>query len=425
MEEVIEQVNKLLDQEKFEELEGVIKQLLPKFDQVPSKEAIELGRKLLSFGYADLVKELFDRRPLFSNDEALFMAQWALNQQDYDLARSYLYDLKDMDDLTKLQKLYLEAEVYQAEGDPYMAEFKQEQAHSLEKDLGFDNHLVDSLEQIEEYLNNGQYEDAQQLLSKIDRLDLSDEEADRYLLYQAYYSAHEGDYTTAVRYLKEISESSYTDSLWRYQAQLLAQDGKLKEAIQLLNQIESTPEVMVDKAIYENKLGNSLKAEASLLSVLDVDLLNQEAVQILGRFYQEWGLLGKALELYQTHLADHEDPSQEEWFADYLQLLLELEDEEGLLTLADNYNLSAHMEYAWILATAYNKAEDYEKAAKAYELAFEQYQDDPRFLLEYALFLRDEGDKDGLNQVKALALSRGLSGEFWDNIGEGEDDYVL
>jgi len=49
----------------------------------------------------------------------------------------------------------------------------------------------------------------------------------------------------------------------------------------------------------------------------------------------------------------------------------------------------------WNSAKAYNEEEDYDKARENYKKAYYSLKDTPEFVKEYAVFLREEGDRDG------------------------------
>lgn len=418
----LKQVNTLLERKEFKGLEKAVEDLLPLFDLVDEEEAIALGEKLFSFGYVDLAWQLWEKRSINSDEARLWMAKLAIHQEEYDLARSYLYGVTDHSQSLKAQKLFLEGKAYAAEGDSYMADFKWQQAQAILPDNGVKTSMDKSLDQVEEALSFEQFETAEEILGAINATNLADDDSNRYHLYQAYCLAHQGEFEAAIRELKEIPKEAYTIDLTRYQADLLFQLGKTKEALQVLNQVEAEPEILLDRAFYENKMGDSVKAEASLLAILDQDPMNAEAVEELGRFYQEWGLAAKSLALYQNTLANDEMTEAPIWLGDYLNLLSNLEDHTEIIQTIEAYHLEGKAEFAWLLAHAYNEEGDYAQAKTAYELACEHYQEEPQFLEEYALFLRDDGDWESLSDICDLAKARGLSSDIWDRLEEGEGD---
>ena len=55
-------------------------------------------------------------------------------------------------------------------------------------------------------------------------------------------------------------------------------------------------------------------------------------------------------------------------------------------------------QYNWLLAASHNALEDYDSASKEYQAAYPHFADNEPFLLEYAAFLREEGNWEKLNE---------------------------
>ena len=63
-------------------------------------------------------------------------------------------------------------------------------------------------------------------------------------------------------------------------------------------------------------------------------------------------------------------------------------------------------QYNWLLAASHNALEEYDSANKEYMAAYPHFADNESFLLEYAAFLREEGNWEKLSEVihQGLAL---------------------
>jgi len=220
------------------------------------------------------------------------------------------------------------------------------------------------------YLYDGHIEHALEFLEKAfsDAQNPSDE-----LLYQlgfAYYQLK--DYPKVIHYLEKLKEQNpdyYNTEYFLAQAylaeeRLLDADDILKEGI-AKNPYSASLYQLASEVAYRLKDAN--RAEDYLLEAITMDELRDENLYRLMNFYLQEGRLQDVFRAYQ-----------------------EME-------------IPEHAQANWVLAAAYKEDDKFEKAKEHYEIAYEGLKEDPEFLKDYALFLRENGEIAQANAYLAQA----------------------
>lgn len=151
------------------------------------------------------------------------------------------------------------------------------------------------------------------------------------------------------------------------------------EAYEQLNQIEEALEVL-EEAIKINEMSTELYLAAAKLATKAKNYKKAD------KFYQ------KALYL---------EPDNDQVVIKYAHYLSFVDDYEGVVDLFDRSapSIQQDPDATWLLARANNMIEKYNKAREFYLLAYAYLAEDLEFLKEYALFLREDGQRKEMKEV--------------------------
>lgn len=367
---------------------------------------LSLAQELEYLGFNDEAKTIYEK-VLITHPEYdelyLSLAGIAIDDDKLDQAFEYLEKIPKTSE-SYVAALVAFADLYQVLEIPEVSEAKLQEARMLAPDellihlalaelyfsVGKNNEAIELYTQMDAkevkqvtgisvyerigvaYSLDGHFEVAVGFLEKAYE-DAQQENQDLlYHLGMDYYQLK--DYQKALRYLEKLADHNpeYPNMHYIYAKSLVAEE-RLDEADKILaNGVKNNP---YNALIYQfaSEISYRLKdvgrAEDYLLEAITLDDLRDENLYRLMNLYWQENRLEDVLRAYQ-----------------------EME-------------LPEHPQANWLLGKTYNEKEEYEKAQEHFEVAYNDLKDEPEFLKEYALFLREEGKVQEAQKLVRRALN--------------------
>ncbi|KAF1298084.1 hypothetical protein BAU15_09555 [Enterococcus sp. JM4C] len=350
----------------------------------------ELGEELLSLGFLEEAKEVFEKLLLVypeSDGLNIPLAEIAIENNQIDQAFEYLEQVSKESD-SYPQSLLVTADLYQVLDIPEVSEAKLKEAAAILPDEPLIQFALAEL-----YFSTSRFIEAIDLYKTLlvsDITEISSVSIDERL--GSAYSMI-GEFEEAVSYLEAALEEEQTDDRLFQLAFTYIQLKENEQAIYYLQQLRALNPQYQSLYLY-------------LAEALQEEELLEEASEVIAE-----GLKENPYQVELYHFASenafrlHDVTGAE----DYLLKALELgeKQDETLLTLSNLYLTEEryqevidtldkmeekdHPYAAWNLAHAYNELEEFALAAVYFEQAFQELQHEPEFLKEYGFFLREEG----------------------------------
>ncbi|MGM0124493.1 hypothetical protein IGI37_001871 [Enterococcus sp. AZ194] len=351
---------------------------------------VELGEELLSLGFLEEAKEIFEKLLLAypeSDGLNIPLAEIAIENNQIDEAFEYLERVDKASD-SYPQSLLVTADLYQVLDIPEVSEAKLKEAAEILPDepliqfalaeLYFStNRFIEAIELYKILLNSdiseglsisieerigsaysmvGEFEEAVSHLETA----LDEEQTDDRLFQLAFTYIQLKENEKAIYYLQQLRVlNPQYQSLYLYLAEALQEEELLEEASEVIAEgLKENPyQVELYHFASENafRLHDVLGAEEYLLKALELGEKQDETLLTLSNLYLT-----------------------EERFQEVIDTLEKMEEKD-------------HPYAAWNLAHAYNQLEEFSLAAVYYEQAFQELQHEAEFLKEYGFFLREEG----------------------------------
>lgn len=369
-----------------------------------AEERLQLADNLFQLGFIEesetLYEKLFEE---FPEEETLkiALAEIAIENDDLEKAFTFLESIEETSDLYA-QSLITQADIYQVLNIPEVSERKLKQA----KEYLPDEPLLD-LSLAELYFSNEDYLKAVDMYEKL-RGSFKEGESPISLDERIGVALSRiGDFEHAVIHLeKAIEEDETVERLFQL-ALTFYQLEENERAIELLKQVK-----LMDESFNQ--------VYYPLAQILFDEGLHDEVIEII-----EEGISQNPYETSLYHLASDTayhlgDKDQAKQYLEEVisleidadlskmrlaELLLKEEEYEEVIQLMDTLENKEQSFSEWILAQAYNGLEEFDKAKEFYEKAKETLVDDPEFLKDYALFLREEGQIDVANELLKQYIS--------------------
>jgi tetratricopeptide (TPR) repeat protein len=367
------------------------------FEQALKKDDVELlislASELEQLGFLGEAKQIYlqtvERFPE-ADELYLSLAEIAIEDGAIDEAFEYLEKIEKSSD-NYVQALVLTADLYQTLEIPEVSEVKLEEAIELQPDEPL---LTFALAEL--YYSEGKYDEAIREYAKLNPAEIM--ERTRISTFERIGSAYSmnGHFEKAVQFLEkalEEDEDSDDDLLFRLGVTYL-QLHENQKGIMYLQQLRTLSPHYPN---YQLMLGRALQEEEQL----------EEAQKVLAEGIAENPYQA---ELYQFASENAYRLHDFDAAEDYLLEAIELDElrDENLYRLTNLYveqkrwqdviRAFSEMEndehpYAnWNLAKAQNELENYVESHANYEKAYKELKDEPDFLKDYALFLREEGE---------------------------------
>ena len=369
-----------------------------------AEERLQLADNLFQLGFIEesetLYEKLFEE---FPEEETLkiALAEIAIENDDLEKAFTFLESIEETSDLYA-QSLITQADIYQVLNIPEVSERKLKQA----KEYLPDEPLLD-LSLAELYFSNEDYLKAVDMYEKL-RGSFKEGESPISLDERIGVALSRiGDFEHAIIHLeKAIEEDETVERLFQLALTFYQLEEK-ERAIELLKQVK-----LMDESFNQ--------VYYPLAQILFDEGLHDEVIEII-----EEGISQNPYETSLYHLASDTayhlgDKDQAKQYLEEVisleidadlskmrlaELLLKEEEYEEVIQLMDTLENKEQSFSEWILAQAYNGLEEFDKAKEFYEKAKETLVDDPEFLKDYALFLREEGQIDVANELLKQYIS--------------------
>ncbi|MHC5218036.1 tetratricopeptide repeat protein [Enterococcus sp. LJL128] len=370
----------------------------------------ELGEELLSLGFLEEAKQIFEQL-LEKHPDAdglnLPLAEIAIENDDFDGALELLGKIST-ESPNYPQSLLVQADMYQVMGIPEVSEAKLKEAQQLLPDELLIRFALGEL-----YFVTGQFAEAIEEyteLSAAGEVDISGVSINERL--GTSYSML-GQFEEAVPFLENSLKEGQSDDRLFQLGFTYVQMHENQKAIILFQQLRALNPNYSSVYLY---LGEALQEEELL----------EEAQEVLAEGIKENPFQVELYQLASENAYRLHDVAEAERL---LKAAIELGEktDESLLTLSNLYRTEERFEeviavleqmdekghpYAeWNLANAYNELEEFSQANVHYQQAYQDLAHEPEFLKEYGIFLREEGQ---LTQAKEL-LQHYLAHEPGDN----------
>lgn len=220
-----------------------------------------------------------------------------------------------------------------------------------------------------------------------------------------------GDYQEAVFYLKEaLTFKDDPEIYFQLGFAYIAQE-EYEKAIDSLNRAKLLDPTLIGVYVllsnsyeYLQKFRKALEILEEAITINDMDTDLYIAAGEIATKSQDYDRADKyykkALEL---------EPDNDLVVIKYARFLSYVDDYEEVVELFDRSaaNVQEDPDAGWLLATATNMIEEYDKAGELFNRSYAYFSEDLAFLKEYALFLREDGQREKMQEVlqKYLALN--------------------
>ncbi|MCD7033378.1 tetratricopeptide repeat protein [Metabacillus sp. GX 13764] len=412
----------LVEKGQVEEGLGLLKEME---STLHDEEKFLLAEKYYEWGNPELsLSILIDLHLLYpeETDITLLLADVYIDLEMEDEAIKLLEEISLEDDAYP-QALLLQADLYQMQGLQEVTEQKLREAKRLLPDEPIIDFALGEF-----YFQSGKdlkaitfYETALKSMKTAAGVQIEER------LAEALSSA--GRFEDALPYYEKVNEDELSlHSLFSFGVTAL-QAGHAETAIDKLTKLKeydpdySSLYLVLAKAYeQEEMLKESLETAREGLKV---DELNKDLYLFGGKMALKNHLPEEAERLLREGIAI--DPGHAEAVLALAGILLQSEKYEEVIELMEEVMRFGEEDphYFWHLGKAYNETEDYSKASDNYQKAYRFFSDEQDFLVEYAAFLVEEGDRQQAAALLRKALEMDPSNvEIQANLMRLEDDFL-
>lgn len=369
------------------------------FDEVvqagTDEEQYYLAEELFTLGFLDETEDLYELLLAKYKDESELLvraAEVALEKDDIDSAQDYLEKVNKEDE-AYIESLLVLADLYQMQGLFEVSEQKLLEAKQMAP-----NEPIIDFALGEYYLSQARFASAVQSYQTAVEAGLTIISNGAVSVYEriAEAFAASGAFEEALSYYeraledKESVDTLFGMGLTAYQAKDYTKAIHALEHLREHDPSYTTLYSYLAKSYEEN--GEPEKAIAVLRDGLTQDEFNKEMFLEAGKLAVTLRLPEEAEEFYRQAIVLDEEYS--EAIMQLNKLLLAKEDYEGVIELVEGLGeeVISEPQIFWDVSVAYQETEQYNKAKANYELAYSHFTNNPTFLKEYGLFLREEGE---------------------------------
>lgn len=383
-----------------------------------------LGNTLFQLGFLNETKRVYNHLiDIHPEDDELkiYLAEIEIEDGNELEALDLLHSIHSTSEMYP-QALLVEADYYHLNGLPEVSLQKLNEAEQLLED-----ELVIKFAIAEVYFTIADYQNA---ISKYNVIvEQGVEEISGTLISARLGSCYLmiGDYVQAIDFLEDALSYKDDPEVFYQLGLVYVQQEEYVKAIEPLNQaVEIDPSLtgahILLAEVYE-KLGDMKQALEMIVNGIQYNDIYIEL------YFKAAELSAKLDNLKETESyykrAMEIEPDNDRTVVKYAQFLSTLEDDEKIIDLYDSVSDTIRQlpESLWILANANNNTDEYDMARKYYEQANLYLDGDSDFLKDYALFLREDGQRDKMKIVinQYLAL---IPGEDFEMAGLLDDfDY--
>ncbi|AIS60324.1 tetratricopeptide repeat protein [Listeria ivanovii] len=369
------------------------------FDEVvqagTDEEQFFLAEELFALGFLDETEDLYELLLAKYKDEGELLvraAEVALEKDDMDSAQDYLEKVNKEDEVY-VESLLVLADLYQMQGLFEVSEQKLLEAKQIAP-----NEPIIDFALGEYYLSQARFASAVQSYETAVEAGLTIISNGAVSVYERIAEAFSasGAFEEALPYYeraledKESVDTLFGMGLTAYQAKEYTKAIHALEHLREHDPSYTTLYSYLAKSYVEN--GEPEKAIAVLRDGLTQDEYNKEMFLEAGKLAVTLRLPEEAEEFYRQAIVLDEEFS--EAIMQLNKLLLARENYEGVIELVEGLGeeVISEPQIFWDISVAYQETEQYNKAKANYELAYPHFTNNPTFLKEYGLFLREEGE---------------------------------
>lgn len=369
------------------------------FDEVvqagTDEEQYYLAEELFTLGFLDETEDLYELLLAKYKDEGELLvhaAEVALEKDDIDSAQDHLEKVNKEDE-AYIESLLVLADLYQMQGLFEVSEQKLLEAKQIAP-----NEPIIDFALGEYYLSQARFASAVQSYQTAVEAGLTIISNGAVSVYEriAEAFAASGAFEEALSYYeraledKESIDTLFGMGLTAYQAKDYTKAIHALEHLREHDPSYTTLYSYLAKSYEEN--GEPEKAIAVLKDGLMQDEFNKEMFLEAGKLAVKLRLPEEAEEFYRQAIVLDEEYS--EAIMQLNKLLIAQENYEGVIELVEGLGeeVISEPQIFWDVSVAYQETEQYNKAKANYELAYSHFTNNPTFLKEYGLFLREEGE---------------------------------
>lgn len=378
--------------------EGELIDAQEKFEQAmildTPEEKYQLAAYLFELGFLEESEQLYQNLLAdFPEEEGIkiSLAEIAIENDDIGRAQTLLNDILPSSDVY-VQSLLTQADLYQQLDIPEVSQQKLREAKLILPD----EPLID-LALAELFFSIEDYNDAVPIYEELLVAEDSGELASTISITERLGVAlsRMGNFEEAVMYLEqaierdETAEALFQLALTYYQLEELERTTELLQHIKELNEEFLQVYYPLAQALSDQGLFDEAAEVAQIgIDKNPYDLNLYHVASIVA--YQLGQSEDAKQQLMQAIALDDSDFSK----LKLAELLLKEDDYDDVIDLVDQLENSEQGHAQWYLAQAYNGLEEYEQAKIAFNLAKIELADEPGFIRDYGLFLREEGQLD-------------------------------
>lgn len=381
-----------------------------------------LGNTLFQLGFLEETKRVYnhliDINP--SDDELkIYLAEIEIEDGQELEALELLHSI-DPTSSSYSQSLLVQADYYHLNGLPEVSIQKLEEAEEL-----LPEEPVVKFALAEVYFTTAEYQLAANYYEIL--IDDNIEEVAGTLINARLGNAYLmlGNYEKAIENLNEALSYKDDPEVYYQLGFAYIQQEEFQKAIDVLNQAKEIDPSLVSVYIllseaFEqlNQLENSLQAIEEGMTINEINI---ELYLLAAEYAAKLDDYPKAESYYQEALKI--EPENERIILKYAEFLNYMASYEDILELFAQApeQIQQLPEAMWILATANNELDEYDKARDLFDQAYSYLEDNLDFLKDYAFFLREDGRRDKMQEV--LEKYTIMNPEYDDDIASLMDDY--
>ena len=381
-----------------------------------------LGNTLFQLGFLEETKRVYnhliDINP--SDDELkIYLAEIEIEDGQELEALELLHSI-DPTSSSYSQSLLVQADYYHLNGLPEVSIQKLEEAEEL-----LPEEPVVKFALAEVYFTTAEYQLAANYYEIL--IDDNIEEVAGTLINARLGNAYLmlGNYEKAIENLNEALSYKDDPEVYYQLGFAYIQQEEFQKAIDVLNQAKEIDPSLVSVYIllseaFEqlNQLENSLQAIEEGMTINEINI---ELYLLAAEYAAKLDDYPKAESYYQEALKI--EPENERIILKYAEFLNYMASYEDILELFAQApeQIQQLPKAMWILATANNELDEYDKARDLFDQAYSYLEDNLDFLKDYAFFLREDGRRDKMQEV--LEKYTIMNPEYDDDIASLMDDY--
>ncbi|MBC1434710.1 tetratricopeptide repeat protein [Listeria rocourtiae] len=397
-----EQMLAALEQENLPEAQKYFKQTL---QDGTDEEQYWLAEQLMQLGFLEEAEDLYELLLAKYKDEGELLvraAEVAIEKDDIEGAMAYLEQVNAQDEAYPESLLVL-ADLYQMQGLFEVTEAKLQQAKSL-----LPNEAVIDFALGEFYLSTARFASAVQSYQAVLDAGVTEIAGSQIFERIAESLASSGSFEEAIRYYEmAIVEQEDVNTLFglgltSFQAKDYTKAISALERLKEHDPGFTTLYTYLAKSYEEN--GEQEKALEALVDGLKQDEFNKELFLEAGKLAWKNDRFADAEHYFRQAIAL--DPEFIEAILEVNKILLKKDDYESVVELMESLEreIVTEPQIFWDVSVAYQALDNYNKAKENYELAHPHFIQNPTFLKEFGLFLREDGDMVQSGEVLAQYL---------------------